>query len=246
MSPYTVHPQLTTVTNNPKIWRFMNFEKFLFLIQKTRLFFASADVIARQFDPWEGIYPPETLDLTLEHFKKSNHENIANNAEKLLGHLKNLKTERVNFFLNCWHINDSETKHMCPTYASRKLGVTIQSDFNRLCESLANVEKNVYIAAVEYDQKIISTGDVFQPYFNKRKQFKFDQELRCLIWDRIVPPEEPRSGISFEIDLKILIENIFVTPGTAQYEIEAINDMIEKYGFSFKVNKSSLDDLPPY
>jgi len=225
----------------------MNFEKFLFLIQTGRLFFASAEIIAHKFDPWEGIFPQETLDLTLAHFKKSKEKKIADNADKLIGHIKSLKHERVNFFLNCWHINDSETRHMWDAYTSRKLGVSIQSDFNRLCESLAKVEEKIYIAAVEYDQKIISTDNIFQPYFSKRKQFKFDHELRCLVWDRIIPPpKEHRSGISFEIDLNILIENIFVTPGTAQYEIDAIKDVIEKYGYSFKVNASSLDDPPPY
>lgn len=246
MSPCTAHPQLKPIRNNPKIWRFMNFEKFLYLIQKSRLFFTSANVIANKIDPWEGIYPQKTLDRTLAHFKRSDQKNIADNAEKLLEHFKNLKYQRVDFFLNCWHINDSETRHMWDTYASRKLGVSIQSDFNRLCESLDKIEEKIYIAAVEYDQQILSTDNLFHPYFSKRKQFKFDQELRCLIWDRVVPPKEPRSGISFEIDLKILIENVIVTPGTAQYEIDAIKDMIKKYGYSFQVNASSLDEPPPY
>jgi hypothetical protein len=54
------------------------YQKFLSLIQINSLFFSSAEAIANVFDPWEGIFPQETIDMTHEYFKNHPDEKLVN------------------------------------------------------------------------------------------------------------------------------------------------------------------------
>jgi len=57
--PYRQHAQISTPDINTKIWRYMDFTKFLSLLEKNAAFFCRADIIG---DKFEGAITESTLD----------------------------------------------------------------------------------------------------------------------------------------------------------------------------------------
>jgi hypothetical protein len=54
----------------------------------------------------------------------------------------------------------------------------------------------------------------------------------------------PDSGIDIEVDLKELVDAIYVAPGASKWFRRSVESVIEKYGFCVPVKQSSLDDEP--
>ena len=54
--PYKEHPELK-IPDNPdaKIWRYLDFTKFLSMLEDQSLYFCRLDVLAKN-DPYEGLY----------------------------------------------------------------------------------------------------------------------------------------------------------------------------------------------
>ena len=159
---------------NIKIWRFLDFTKFVSVLDTKSLFFSRLDLLG---DPFEGSYPKFIYD-NKKHFK---------GIEKKLVNimLKKSSQFRRHFAVNCWHINEYESAGMWSLYLKNKDGVAIQTTFKGLADSYKKTKEYITIGQVnyiDYDQEGFSIGNVFHPIFHKRKSFEHEKELRATIW----------------------------------------------------------------
>lgn len=96
---------IETPDNNQKIWRYMDFSKYVDLITNRRLHFARAD-------KFEDPYDCSVMQFFGEPYRQLSLENPQGNE----------RTRQVNTFrrlfvyLNCWHMNDVESAALWSLY----------------------------------------------------------------------------------------------------------------------------------
>lgn len=180
---YEEHPVFESPTNKDvKVWRYMDFTKFISLLENESLYFARADKFD---DPFEGSYSK----LNVQN-RTSVYENIPAEIIKQLSMISKKNKEIT--FMSCWNLNDYESAAMWKLYSSSNEGISIQSTFERLTECFQKyTDHSIFIGKVEYidyDKDWLPEGNLFYPFVHKRKSFEHEQEIRAVIQDY------PRNG----------------------------------------------------
>lgn len=266
---YSEHPAFEKPENeNAKIWRYMDFTKLVSLLDKNALYFRRLDCLS---DSFEGSYPranidkhniPPTVDTT--ELLKSIFSSYDNEMEKKL-HSQINKDQRKIFFINSWHINNYESAAMWKLYLKNDEGIAVQSTFNRLCKSFERMDRTIWIGNVkyvDYDKERIPEDNSLKLYLHKRKSFEHEQELRAIA-QPLDPGLEPTyhiteafrqillkqgsstRGIYINVDLNMLIDNIYISPMAEEWFYDLVKSTIEKYELNKGVIQSSLADKSP-
>jgi hypothetical protein len=255
---YEEHPIFEKPADeNAAIWRYMDFTKFVSLLDRQALFFARADTMP---DPFEGSYSKENVRLRPELYKDLPKESL----DKMLGSSAHFSREVRRFtLLNCWHISENESAAMWKLNLKTDEGVAIRSTFRRLADSLKTyTEQRVYIGKVkyiDYDTDWLPEGNIFYPFLHKRKSFEHERELRAVI-QRLpfvemgrVPDSRidltqatPDLGAYVPVDVDLLLETVFVSPAAPAWFYELVSSVAGKYGFSKEVRRSNLGEDPVY
>jgi hypothetical protein len=162
-----------------RIWRYMDFAQFVSLLHERALFFSSIHSLAQAHDPFEGSIPSylsEALSAT------SQAEEMTDAVRSAVQHwIKNVQRRKI--FVNCWHMNDSESDSMWKIYGKTSYSLSIQSTFRQLQEWLP---QDVAIGKVQYElngpwREPISKGRY--SFMFKNEALKHEQELRAIIYD---------------------------------------------------------------
>ena len=92
--------------SNPdiKIWRYMDFTKFVSMLENQGLFFSRADKLGDRF---EGTYPKAEFETWMK-----NSATIGVPAGATSAHRKIMQAVRKWTVVNCWHMNDHESAAM--------------------------------------------------------------------------------------------------------------------------------------
>lgn len=133
---YVKHKAFDTPPDNQTIWRYLSFTKFVWLIAKESLYFARLD----QYDDWwEGLLP--------ERCK-----------------IEDRKYIRFNKYINCWHMNGSESDAMWKLYGnSTGETVAIKTNVGRLIKSLERCAEVVFIGKIKYEEQNIPEDNLYFP-----------------------------------------------------------------------------------
>lgn len=247
------HPIFTQPENEEvRVWRYMNFTKFVSLIDSKCLYFTRADKFD---DPFEGSWPKMNVmarQIVPEEIPEKARENFLLH----MGNLSNINRNLPKFnAINCWHMNEHESAAMWILYSKTDEGIAVQSTYRKLKNSISNDEK-IFLGLVNYiDYEIewIDAGNLLSPFVNKRKSFEHEKEIRGVItkW----PTEENafdfsketiKEGIKLPVDLERLIENIYVAPNAEAWFADLVRAVIQQYGYSFPVVHSRLDEKPVF
>lgn len=269
--PFKEHPDFAAPpSRESKIWRYMDLTKLLSLIHQQSLWFSRLDKLS-SFDPFEGYYT--NVNLT---FEKLRFEDMTNEWKESSGirdeqtfttiiesnrRIRELvKHHRSLTFVNSWHAKDHESAAMWKVYLNGNEGIAIQSTYGRLIDALDRyTEFEVHIGLVnyiDYEREIIPMGNALTPFMYKRKSFAYEDELRALIWtpqhgrNDILDPAKNKfanmSGLPVTIGLERLIERIYVAPNAADWVVETIRAMVERFGLAKEVRQSDLSAVPIY
>jgi len=221
------------------IWRYMDFTKFVSLLDKKALYFTRSD---RFSDKFEGAIPKPTIkarEALVLGLENSLAEDVLKGMSQ--GH-RNL---RKWIFLNCWHMNSNESAAMWQLYVQKNEGIAIQLTFARLRDSLS-CPFDMFIGMVnyiDYDRTLIPYGNAFNALFCKRRSFEHEHELRAVISKPSVANDAP-PGLYIPCDLNILIDEIFVSPESPNWFKELVSSILEKYSLDREVKRSNLDEDP--
>lgn len=240
---------------NVKIWRYMDFTKFVSMLDKRALFFARADKLP---DPFEGSYSKANIEIRPKLYKDIPEFDIF--QKSVQGFSKDV---RKHVIINSWHMNDCESAAMWRLYLKSDEGVAIQSTFKRLTRSFDNhLTDNIYIGKVKYiDYKTewLPEGNLFYPFLHKRRSFKHESELRAIILrfpSTGVPSETPKQidltqeifdlGAYIDVETEVLVENVFVSPTALGWFKDLVKSVMNKYDLRKPVRQSSLAEGPVY
>lgn len=224
-----------------KVWRYLDFTKYVDLIDKKQLYFCRVDKFE---DPYEGAFPTNLFTFkpfldTTEHVRQFN-------------------------FINCWHMNEFESAAMWSLYLPTKNGVAIQSTFERLKQSFDNTAEDVYLSVVKYhdyngktyDDLIKenpwspgSSGSTVMPQIFKRKSFEYENELRAIYIDLPIEYDVEKtklrnlgSGKLINTDLETLVERVYIAPKADPWFKDLVVSVSKKYNLNKPIEKSDLYD----
>ncbi|MGY3687137.1 hypothetical protein ACXAAV_10735 [Vibrio coralliilyticus] len=221
-----------------KIWRYMDFTKFVSILENQNIFFCRADLFD---DPFEGSIPKGNIlhqevlysNIGIEHRQKA--------IEAMSSGRKQMKSKT---YISCWHMNDKESAAMWKLYAMTHEAVAISTSYGKLRDLLSS---KVYLGLVEYidyETAVIPENNSFWPFMFKRLSFKHESEVRAVIQD--IEGTYQSAGISESIEVNDLIDAIYVSPEAPQWYYELVKSITSKYGIRAPVMQSSLSEQPIY
>ncbi|WP_144240035.1 DUF2971 domain-containing protein [Haladaptatus cibarius] len=259
--PYEDHPRCISPRRaDVKIWRYMDFTQLVSILERNSLYFHRAD---RFDDPYEGSLPKQNFDL-----RSNELDNIPDDWTKnLLPRFRQICRRYT--FLNCWHINETESAGMWDLYLKADAGICIQSTYERLIDSLEPYdESNVFISKVKYikygEERLSGwslqspLADTISPFIHKRESFKHEREIRAIIHD-LPWSNEGDTWITAEdientplhdeglvdknkyirVNLDKLIENVYIAPHAPKWIKNLVEKVLKTHGLSSELVKKS-------
>ncbi len=125
------HPAFEAPETDVSIWRYMDFTKFVDVLEHAGLFFVRADKFD---DPFEGSVPKVNFEARAPAFEQARLR-LGPRDPLPAGALKELVTSTSRFYqwirrmvtINSWHMNDQESAAMWKLYAKTNESIAIRS-----------------------------------------------------------------------------------------------------------------------
>lgn len=167
-------PNSIIATN--KMWRYMKFSRFLWLLERKQLWLARADLLG---DLWEiplagdqlqrviDRHPPPTLPL-----KAGPKETAMARAKRIIGKW------RKTTFVNCWCASEHESHALWRVYCGATEGVAVETNFGKLVASLRGPK----LLPVSYETPgwNTRTPTLEDLITKKRPMFDYEHEFRIV------------------------------------------------------------------
>jgi len=228
-----------------KVWRYMDFAKFISMLSSSSLYFTMFD---RFEDTLEGLLPIKNREAIIGDNDSALYENM----------FKSITDWQQCHFFNCWHISEYETASMWTSYTDKKYGIAIQSTYQLLDQEFQN-NKNIRIGCVQYLDKyneVIKNRDdqidsihLYYPLFTKHIVYSSENELR-LMYKKLESADLMKTGKLFQstiehgkpikVNLEKIIEKVVISPYSDSFFKLIVEDILKKYEYNFSVIESAI------
>lgn len=225
---YELHPAFITPLPDAVLWRYMDFVKFVSLLERRALFFAKASQLG---DPFEGSLAQSTV-AEIQRMKLRNPEDLH----------EDLRLHRERHLVNCWHESAYESAAMWKLYGQQ---IAIRTTSDRLCRSFV-CENDIYVGKVlyvDYETADVSLEYLSNLYLHKRHSFDHEREVRAITYMK-EGSTAAWLGQYYAVDVEMLIEQVVVAPHADEWFVELVQAMAEKYMLQAPVKQSALGVAP--
>lgn len=244
-----------------KIWRYMDFAKYVAMLKDRSLHFRRVDTFD---DPFEGSLSKNEFDRLSRRAQAGETEGrlpLSWRGKYLDILLGNARRSRKECYANCWHMNPIESEAMWRLYSASEYAIAIVSTYACLAECLPSAfpadkvadHMRPYLGVVTYNdhhRDSFPTDNAFYPIMHKRSAFEHEHECRAVIW-RVAKGDWPDgvpdsildnypAGLNVPVPLESLILEVIVSPSAPSWFAEVVADSTARYGFGFLVQQSSL------
>jgi hypothetical protein len=245
------HPVFEKPPPGATLWRYMDFPRFIALLERQALFFSP---ISSFPDPFEGALTQSLL---------SQIEALGENQ------LEERRSWRTATYVNCWNEDEGESVALWSLYTSRSGGVAIRSSVASILGALEKdtglQQDELYIGRVryvDYNTAVIPDDNALWPVVHKRFQYRFEHEVRLVIWARhvvwaaqelaqregrrwpAVLPELAPTGFDVATDPNTLIEAVVLAPEAPDWLLALVRAVSARYGLTAPIARSDLDAQP--
>ena len=218
--------QIIRQPKNPtaRVWRYLDLPKFIYLLDKRKLYFARAD---RFEDQHEGATPLEQKEWELQRKTDTCHS-----LEEFR------RRQREWSFVSCWSCSEHESHALWRLFCGPKHGVAIFTQYREL-SALGNANPNLdsKVGLVDYGREDAMPPNTLFPFFRKRKAFAYEEEARWVmniygctdVRDESGKLSPPRLHLEKPLDLKTFIEGIRIHPEADAAYQEVLRSVIQKF-----------------
>ncbi len=241
------------INSSDKVLRYMSFEKFMDMVCRAKLYVSRADSFD---DGFEGNYTQLVYEIskgiTVTSNGTTSNQGIINNTKEI----------KESAFISCWTLSESESMALWKLYGGKNsiaIETTVGSLDTELCTQNNNnlIDLlNKRIAKVDYiDHKSRDEGLARElltsrraPLMKKAKAYSYEQEIRIIIdhLDHHLPDLKERlgAGLDVEINIKRLINKIFVSPLADIWFFNLLKRILKYHGMSDLVLWSNMRSTP--
>lgn len=246
---YKEHPVFEPPPPEAVLWRYLDFTKFVSLLDNQSLFFARADKLG---DPFEGSISKADVEAQTELIKQNISSQLAGSFGRRARRNKNIPRFML---VNCWHESNHESEAMWKLYAREGDGIVVKTHFGSLAESFVG-EEDIFISRVkyiDYTADLIPSDNIFYPYLHKRESFRHEQEVRAITINFPVVDSKIdwsqnsyNVGRNYSVDISTLIEEVIVAPSAPDWFLQLVESVAKRYNLAAPITKSSLADPPTW
>jgi hypothetical protein len=164
--------------DNPTIWRYLDFTKYVDLVSTGELFFCRSDCVG---DPFEGSYPEKHLERRMEEIRHTARDFAAEASMYVIAG----SDYRKYVFLNCWHMNEYESAALWRLYLKSDEGIAIQTTRDRLSSAFLGGQDAVWSVPLHYIDYVNDDPPIptrMAPFRYKRKSFEHEKEIRAIVY----------------------------------------------------------------
>lgn len=230
-----------------KIWRYMDFTKYVDLLNTQSLYFSRSD----QFeDVFEGSFPKSAIEKrekvnAIMARKFPNAESFKDDDWSQHG-----EKQRQDFAINCWHLNEFESAAMWKLYLKSNEGIAVQSTYGRLYDCLDKSSQSFFVGKVnyiDYDKDYFDPFQLINPFIYKRKSFEYEKEIRAVFWQAAPANSEidlKQGGFKVRVRLQELVEKVYVSPDSPIWLTKLVEEVSLKYHVTAPVINSGIKGIP--
>lgn len=221
-----------------KVWRYMDFTKYLALLESSALYFTRIDLLG---DPFEGSWSAKS-DKALERLFLPGH--LTNEQIERFRSLyeQNRRLFRKSTFVSCWYMADYESAAMWRLYAKTDEAIAIATTYRRLADALPADVLIGMVNYIDYDKVMFPIDNILWPAIHKRLSFEHEREVRAV--KVAVDESTDHKGHSVQVQLQALVERIYVSPNSPDWYHNLVASLTERLGFKFPVTNSRLSERP--
>lgn len=226
-----------------RTWRYMSFARFVWLLQKKKLWLSRADLLG---DPWEITLAGEQLDYVIARHPitpvpsaDERPESATERSERIV------KMWRKQTYVNCWSASDHESHALWRIYCQSVEGIAIQTALGALRASVGGLP--IYPVDYEVPGSNRRTPTLSDLVRKKRPMFAYEQEIRIVYVDER-GAERQAPGWSLEWDPARYVETIRVHPQASNSFMETVAETIARYAPTLedRLAWSDMNALPPF
>jgi hypothetical protein len=242
------HPHLKPPSDDTQLWRYLDFAKFVSILDKSALYFANLLSLG---DPYEGVETRAYLEYARLNYRTTPLPPGATRSLESIMEASRAQS-RGWIFVSCWHMNVVESAAMWSQYLKSGEGVAIRSTFGRFRDSFAPMTREVMGGVVDYldyETDLPGSENPIRMGCSKRKSFEHEREFRGIVFwpPKDIPAETgDANGIYVPVSVATLIQDIFVAPHAPAWQADLVTAMLQKYGLSKDVFHSKLFQRPEY
>jgi hypothetical protein len=179
MSDEYQHPAFLQPPNpEVSLWRYLDFEKFDWLVNCRRLFMPAAHFLG---DPLEGTRPAGDLEWWRTQAEDATSEDQRQIIEKNRELLSSFaRVFRPNYYVSCWHMNELESKEMWQCYTKTPEAVAIKTSYRELRASLPAYVEIGMVRYIDYATERLPSLNMFEYITHKNIDYCFEREVRVV------------------------------------------------------------------
>lgn len=240
------------------LWRYMDFAKFVAMLNSGGFYFARADKLGDPFEGARGLASrkAEWTDFTLNYYREAlrtlpgrigppDEAYVEREAARLNAEFERMGEEDVrSTFVSCWHANDGESEAQWRLYApGSSSGLAVRTKFGMLDQSLdQSVDvKAGYVRYVDFAKVFAGSYD---RVFWKRASLSHENEVRAVVGP--LNEQTQDEGLIVKANLTAGIDAVVVSPYAPPWFDDLVRDTLNRFGVSIAVEKSSLLAVPFY
>ena len=227
------------INMNQPVWRYMDIDKFTYLVEKEALYLCRAD---RLQDRFEGRYSRQQI-TDMGTWLKSRGLHDVKNAEA------NYRAQtRKQTYISCWCMSDCDYDLMWKAYVRNPPGIAIKSmviQLQAICDQ--NVDHwPLDISVVTYYDQAAGQHinyDRLSPYLHKDSHFRLDTEIRIVEWGSSLEPTPDHVDLS--VIPKQLIHAVVLQPRSSVDILRGVKSILDSHGLGQIPVEFSRDDRDP-
>ena len=223
------------------LWRYMDFAKFVALLEQRAIYFARADRLGDTFEGAAGTTDrrPQWDAFYLDFFRQAvstapgqteppSTAYVEQEAARLLREFSTIgDRDRHRTFVSCWHANTGESEALWRLYCPPPMmGVAIRTTARLLIDALGD-DPHIKLGRVQYVDFRKAFAGFHDRIYWKRKSLSHEAEVRAVV-QRFDVQED--LGLAMPVDVQKLLLSVVPSPFTSSWFTSLVGSTMRRFG----------------
>jgi hypothetical protein len=251
-------PAFETPPESALLWRYMDFSKFVLLLEQRALWFSRADKLDDAFELATRIHGSRRRRVSSAEFLRQfartlpkyrqiqiYESEFAYDALRAEPIKEYRRTRRADTFVNCWAESSSESEALWRLYAGVNNGVAVQTTVARLRQALKD-HWAMEIGRVKYVDYSATDMTFDEVPFRKRASLSYEREVRAVMYRPALGRMTDATGLTSKVAIEELIERVVISPFAVPWFRAVVESTARRFNLTIEISASEITAIPEY